>query len=485
MKKIIYQAIGISFVALFILSACGGQATPTPTPAPSSTPTPIPLPSETPAPTEKPLKALADQAKTLCDSAADAPIVGGYIQSPGLVMLKTSYDETSDWKLLNLADQPGGGFAKIADDVQGLFCVLQTRVKEDGFYTDGSDAYTIVWDIVALSWPDGKMLGRINLPGGDPPETKTYAGPGYGDPPQDDFVQIVADAHAGTPTLFTDSHCASISSDGKRMLAGGSRADNTKLSLWDLATMQTLWVREERAISLQCSLAISPDGSRGLFRPSFAGELLDLDSQDQLATFEGAGLHTLFLPDGKTMFVIGISKKSIVSTLDPQIVDANTGKVIAQFPKTHQSLVNSLSLSQDASLLLTSSGDGKIVLWDVQARKVKTIIDSKIPFLSKAVLSSDGSLIAASKSIWDAASGEVVATPPPGLFNPMAFVPGKHALLYTNENEDRALSLWDMDSGETKTIFKYSFDPIAFDMQNGFVYLYGTGGMLLKIPFSP
>jgi WD40 repeat protein len=185
------------------------------------------------------------------------------------------------------------------------------------------------------------------------------------------------------------------------------------------------------------------------------------------------------------MIVVGISKKNIVSTLDPQILDASTGKVIAQFPKMHQSLINNLSLSQDGSLLLTSSGDGLIVLWDIKSRKVKTKIDSKIPFLSKAVLSSDGSLIAASKTVWDATSGEVVATPPPGLFNPHTFVPGKHSLLYYNENENSALSLWDVDSGETKTIFKQPLTPIAFDLQNGFLYLSGTGGMLLKIPFSP
>ncbi len=496
MKKSIYRVISISFVILFMLSACGSGPTATATPAPSEMPTLIPPPAETPTPAAKPLAALSDQAKALCTAAVDAPIAGGYIQAPGMAMIKMAYDETSDWALMRLGEKVEDGFAENADDVRNLFCVLQDRYKTNT-YLDGTDAYQAYWSIMAVSWPDGKVLGKVGVNGGDPPEVKTHSGDGYGALPEKDFVQIAAGIKKGINTLFMRNTCAVISPDGQKAVTAFKSprlSDKGIITLWDLATGHVLKSLDTSESMGQCSISFSPNGSLFAFSGFHAVTIVfDFDSGAEISRFNTRTFA--FSPDGITAILADTSKNSIVD-LGLQAAEIKTGKITGKFPKSHNSLVNILLFLGDGATVFSASADS-FIFWDVKSRSIKTKVDtSPSLFYRNFAASSDQKLVAAAPAgnpaIWDVEKKEQRVLSKFSTFptSMMGFLPNTHSLLYY-ASEEKMLYLWNVDTGEHTPIVENPaegsslINTFSFQPEKKMLYFIDSRGIFMQVPFLP
>ncbi len=138
--------------------------------------------------------------------------------------------------------------ALAATDVQTLFCISETRTQT-GTYTDGSAAYQLFWEVRAVSWPGGKVIGRNSFTGSLPPETKEFAsGAAEGLSPYKEFAAWIF-----------------------------NQVDHPDF----------LYFKD--AIT---SLAISPDGRLAAFGSAVANQIVDKDYQAQIYLFNPSDLQT-------------------------------------------------------------------------------------------------------------------------------------------------------------------------------------------------
>ncbi|HEX5810221.1 MAG TPA: hypothetical protein VFY25_16240, partial [Anaerolineales bacterium] len=169
---------GFISLLVFVLIGCQPASTglpvtiPAETRAPSATPspaqdsTPVPTPSPASTPTVSPAQ-LVRRASPICENAYSALFQAGSLKPPFAVMKKTSYADSPSWELDHQLPHLG---SLAATEVKTVFCISETRTQT-GTNTDGSPAYQLFWDVRAISWPDGGVIGR-----------NSFTGPAGGDP---------------------------------------------------------------------------------------------------------------------------------------------------------------------------------------------------------------------------------------------------------------------------------------------------------------
>lgn len=495
------RVIVVLIVSMLLQSACGAQAEPsepTPTAVPPTSP---PTATVVPSPTVEPVDSLLPQARTLCDAAVDGPVVGGYIPTPGFALIKSPLG-TGEWELLQIEN--GAGLTNQAPEVQSLFCVLEEPFKlSNTYYTDGSDAYRLLWDVIAVTWPDGNVLGKIDLAGGNPPETKDYAGPGYGEPPTVYLAHALSLGATGIPLLFVDSSCAALSQDRQHLVSVSSYLDDesfikqvkTVTSLWNVETGEVLWTHgydpDPGGI---CEMEISRDDSRiaisGRGRSGSGALLVNAESGELISSFDT--LLFKFTPDGQTA-IHDVVKNSIVSS-DLQVTEIQSGKQTGKFAIADKNGFNDIVFSENGQLLgATTRNDARFVIWDVNSRS-KLVEIKPGGFLDAIAFSSDNTLAAGTRqltlTVWNVNTGEEVLAldlKDAGFPSGLVFLPDSHSLLYYGSITELVYKL-DVDTSQTSTIFEHP-GPVTVQIvpypEKQLLYLIDSQGIFMQMPISP
>lgn len=386
-----------AFFLAFVLFACqAAPATepigPTETARPSETPvltlTATQAPTLILTPTISP-DVLKEEAGPICEKSFTSLVETGLLTAPFAVMKKITYADAPSWEFSH--ELPHMGSLSSAE-VRTIFCISETRTQ-GGTYTDGSAAYQLFWEVRAVSWPDGKVIGRNSFVGSSPPKTKLSAsGDDEGAVPYKNFGAWVFDrvdhpefiyfndaittiavspngrtaafgtaivnqivdkdyeariflfnpfdlqirtAYAGHQGMVTS---LAFSPDGKILASSGF---DLFVKFWDVTTGRLLG--QVSTADTPNSLMFSPDGTKLAVASNLEVVLIDVISMRVEQTVQEAGGDSLaFSIDGSHVYVH--SSGSI------KIVDANANLVILTFPDPF-ALVPTTSISADGSIV--------------------------------------------------------------------------------------------------------------------------------------
>ena len=259
-------------------------------------------------------------------------------------------------------------------------------------------------------------------------------------------------------------------------------SDGSTVKLWDVATKQnSTTLAAESDVS---SIIFSPDGrllasveivsdENGDIGGS-AIQLWDVATKQKIATLEGAKgfvMSASFSPDGRLLASVEIvsdDNDNIVSTI--RLWDVATKQNTITFEvlgpastssDTYGELVFSslllgkpsisISFSQDGSLLILTSIDGTVGLWDVTTKENIALFEGA-PGINNLSLSQDRTLLAYGSSdgikLWNVETRENIATLSEEATS-VSLSPDGTLLAYTASD---ALKLWNMESKETVTL---------------------------------
>lgn len=336
--------------------------TETATPAPTATSSVIHTPTVSPA-------ELTRRASPICENAFRALAETGPLTPPFAVMKVERFAETPVWELSHQLPHMG---SLSASEVRTLFCISETRTQT-GTYTNGSAAYQLFWDIRAVSWPGGKVIGKNSFTG-SLPETKELASRSAKESsPYREFASWVFNQIDHPDFLhFKDAITSlAISPDG-RLAAFGSAVANqivdrdyqaqiylfapTELQT-DLRTTAFVNVLKGHQ-GMVTSLAFSPDGS--ILASSgydFFVKFWDVRTGALLGqvSITEAPNSLAFSPDGM--------KLAVAANLDVTILDSTSKRTIASIPGAGG---NRLAFSPDGNLIYNNSS-GRIKIIDLTA----------------------------------------------------------------------------------------------------------------------
>ena len=333
---------------------------------------------------------LKEQASPICENSFSALFERGSLTAPFAVMKKTTYTDTPDWQLSHPLPHLG---SLSAADVRTVFCISETRIQT-GTYSDGSPAYQLFWDVRAVSFPDGKVIGRNSFTGSPAPKTEApssaeglfpyaaFATWVFDQVEHPDFMQfsnaittiavspngkvaafgtsianqIVDKEFQARITLFDpsslqrssildvlDGHQGMVTSlaflpDGAVLASSGV---DFFVKFWDVGTGRLLG--QVTLADTPNSLAFSPDGTQLAVASNVEMVLIDTVSRQVSSSIPGAGGASLaFSPDGERIYVYSVGSV--------KIIDPAAKLIILRFPDPF-ALVPTMSVSADGSVV--------------------------------------------------------------------------------------------------------------------------------------
>lgn len=362
-------------------------ATPTETVLPTPTATQTLLPTLIPNPTVSPAE-LNRRAGPICENAFSTLVETGQLEPPFAVMKKATYADDPAWELAHQLPHLG---TLAAADVRTLFCISETRAQA-GTYTDGSAAYQLFWEVRAVSWPGGRVIGKNSFIGSSPPEINIFAASSAEGPfpyPQfaawvfskvdhpdfihfNDAVTTMAVSPSGSLSAFgtsmtneivdrdyqarifffrtsnmqiisaVDGHRGMVTSlafspDGKVLASSGF---DLFVKFWDVSSGHLLG--QVNIADTPNSVTFSPDGTKLAVASNLDVAFIDMHSMKATHSLqEASGKDVVYSPDGDFVFVNSLG--SI------KVIDPNANMVMLTFPEPF-ALVPTLSVSADGTV---------------------------------------------------------------------------------------------------------------------------------------
>jgi WD40 repeat protein len=200
--------------------------------------------------------------------------------------------------------------------------------------------------------------------------------------------------------------------DGKTLVT----SDNHAIRLWDVASAKERSVLTKDS-SVGKAVAVSPDG-KWLASGDWDGmvRLWDRASGAKAATLAGHTgplLTVAFSPDGSLLASGG--RVARAATAEVKLWDMRTRTEIASLPGVADP-VGRLAFSPDGTTVAVGDVKGRVFLWDVASKRVRRTFSGQAS-VSRVVWSPDGRRLISGGNdvrIWQAATGELLATLPVG-----------------------------------------------------------------------
>ncbi len=244
-----------------------------------------------------------------------------------------------------------------AADVQTVFCISETRTQT-GTYADGSAAHQIFWEVRAVSWPGGKVIGRHSFAGSPPDTNVPSSDSAEGALPYKEFAAWIFNQIEHPEFLYFSN-----------------------------------------AIT---SLATSPDGRLAAFGTAIVNQIVDRDYQARIFLFDPSDLQT----DMGTSSFLNVldGHQGMVTSLEfspdgNMLASSGYDRFIKFWNVRNGNLVGQVALADTPNILLFSSDGSKLV---VGSNLEVTFINPDSLQIEKSIpvsggeqlaLSSDGNLI--------------------------------------------------------------------------------------------
>ncbi len=231
-------------------------------------------------------------------------------------------------------------------------------------------------------------------------------------------------------------------------LASGSRDHSIKL--WDVATSAIKATLGEHDFGVY-SVVFSPDGTSLASGGAFSGiKLWDLATGDMKASFADGSVHSLVFSLDGLMLLIGSTGCTI------NLWDITTGEVKMRFeghifgppynpfrdefvaPQSttvqgHKYEVKSVAFSPNGSTIASGSKDKTMKLWDVATGELKATFEGHTDGINSVAFSPDGLMLASGGGLW--------------------------AKMW-KDADDKTVRLWDVETGEVRTVLTGHRSPI-------------------------
>ena len=458
----------IPFFLAFILIGCQSATAvtstitpPTPpseTPFPSSTSTPVPTSTPAPIATISP-EELIRRASPICENAFSALVESGTLTPPFAVLKKAAYADVPVWEVSHQVPHLG---SLSAAAVQTVFCISETRIQT-GTYTDGSPAFQLFWDLRAITWPVGKVIGRKSFTGSPPSKTKELASSSTEGPfPFKEFTAWIFNQIDHPDFLYFKDAITSIaiSPDGN-LAAFGTAIENqivdkdyqAKIFIFNPSDLQTD-LRTSAFLNvldghrgMVTSLVFSPDGnvlvSSGYDRfikfwdvtsSRILGQVITTDTPNSLA----------FSSDG--------TKLAVASNLEVTIIDSVSRQNSVSIQGTGG---DSLAFSPDGNHIYVNSAE-RIKIVDPAAGRVTLAFPDRFALVPTISLAADGSVASVAYASPEAVEG--FALSPDGV---QIITYTIDRSVNTNSGADNVrLATWDAKTGKYVREVRFSGDLI-------------------------
>ena len=294
------------------------------------------------------------------------------------------------------------------------------------------------------------------------------------DYPEEDFesrIHLPLKPELILPYGHTDNiNTVNYSNDGRLIITGSN--DNTA-KVWEASTGKLLYTLEKHTAWVQYA-AFSPDmefivtqtlANKTYIWYTKTGQLIHEFNSD-------AFIHPFFSFDSKNIFIpfsYSFGKYDVFS-----------GKLISIF-KSHSDVINSLSVNNAGTLIVSASDDSTIKIWDAVSDKlIHTLsgINSKVELAefshnSKYILSSSENNIA---RLWSADTGNLLFTlsAQTAAITNLSFSPDDKYIL--TKSFDDTVRVWSTLNGERLySIFHIKYNGIKVSDDNKFIFTQSDG----------
>jgi WD40 repeat protein len=427
-------------------------------------------------------------------------MAGGFISLPVMGVRQVVY-ENGEWGLIRFETGDEALVAPDAPSVKTLACIREDWRENSTFeYTDGEAAFNNEWAVWFVAWPGGEVLGKLRLLG-DFPLVKTGSGPGYGEPPVQDFLAVLQMA-ANSPVLFMGGEDfggfsqIAFSPDG-RIVAAVDRQLQTRL--WDLESGKVLKTFEVEfpvpsAFSnvpsfkpLPDKLALSPAADRLAITSIQGDEMQVVDAENGSLLYTLVPDNPVFSPTGELLAVSDPVNKGVV-TFEIWLVEPGSGELIGKLENGHNHYVHAMAFSADGRWLASGGFDKKVVVWDVMNRNLAYTYESTSSVESVAI-SPDGQFVAFMSmdgmQVWQVGTENIVFSLPAEQLNgqALAFSPdGKFLAFSGNES---TTTLLDLESKQTFGLIRQVAHAKAlfFSPDGGKLYIAESNGIVLAVDY--
>jgi RNA polymerase sigma factor (sigma-70 family) len=283
----------------------------------------------------------------------------------------------------------------------------------------------ILWDtatgrqVYSLPLPSGRVEGRVFTPDGKTLLLLDASGNlVFWDVATGKRVRTLTPPGGMAGARF--GYGLSISPDGSRLAV---QDNNGQQMLLDTASGRVVHTLGSAPAGFS-EAAFAPDGKTvALQGRTGQVELWDVATGKLVRALNGPRnariYHLTFAPDGKTLAWGGEDLAGLV--------DVSTGKEIGRLDAKWRTAMT-LTFTPDGKALVTGGFDGKVRVWDLTTRKVRTTLHSRSGFATGIALSHDGKRVAESFAgsstvrLWDLTTGKPLFTEYEGHCDPVLYL---------------------------------------------------------------